>query len=350
MNSIYKQLDKIDDNKSLNEKWNVKNQRELKKLKENFKVRQYSLDWDDEYEWADEETFDTMEEAQIRFNELKEVIDNGEFDYAAIALVDENDNDISIYGEPERQKVTKEDVIEYLRDREEVSLTDEEFDYVVEDLWDAIWREMREGSRYETIDDVDMVELIDASDNPTHDLCYKLMGLLDDEEELDESIQGSDEAIEFAREYILDQHSWNDYDTHETESEFSITLWCGDEWDGDESEVKYKMSIEKLIELKDDEAAFEEYIDSCENSIDYEAAGNEFYRRAEEELNKHFNCTGAFLEPSTQLGQGRTFLFADDMRFDGSFDFQTGEDYIREDNFEGFLKLCKDSFTVVTDD
>lgn len=31
MSSIYKQMDKIDDNKSLNEKWNVKNQRELKK-------------------------------------------------------------------------------------------------------------------------------------------------------------------------------------------------------------------------------------------------------------------------------------------------------------------------------
>ena len=34
MNSIYKRLEKIDDTKSLNEKWNVKNQQELKKLKE----------------------------------------------------------------------------------------------------------------------------------------------------------------------------------------------------------------------------------------------------------------------------------------------------------------------------
>ena len=34
MNSIYKQMNKIDDNESLNEKWNVKNQSELKKLKE----------------------------------------------------------------------------------------------------------------------------------------------------------------------------------------------------------------------------------------------------------------------------------------------------------------------------
>lgn len=182
MNSIYEQMNNIDDSKSLNEKWNVKNQRELKKLKENFTVRQYSLNWEGEYEWEDEESFSTVDEAQIRFNELKEVIDNGEFDYAAIALVDENDNEISVYGETERQKVTKEDVISWLKDHEEVTLTDEEFESVVEDLWDAISREMWEDSVYETIDDVNMIELIDASDNPTHDLCYKLMGLLDDEE------------------------------------------------------------------------------------------------------------------------------------------------------------------------
>lgn len=165
-----------------------------------------------------------------------------------------------------------------------------------------------------------------------------------------ESIQGADEAIKLAREYILDVYSYNDYDTDETDSEFSMTLWCGDAWEGEEYEVTYKMSIEKLVELKDDQTAFEEYIDSCENSRDYEAAGDEFYRRAEEELDKHFNCTGAFLEPSTQMGQGRTFLFADDMSFDGSFDYQAGEDYIREDDFDGFLELCISSFTPVTDE
>lgn len=71
MNSIYKQMNEIDDNKSLDEKWNVKNQQELKKLKENFTVRQYSLNWDGEYEWENEESFNTVDEAQIRFNELK---------------------------------------------------------------------------------------------------------------------------------------------------------------------------------------------------------------------------------------------------------------------------------------
>lgn len=182
MNSIYEQMNKIDDSKSLNEKWNVKNQRELKKLKESFTVYQYSLDWDGEYQWEEEECFDTHEEALVRFNELKELIDNEEFDYAAIVMTDENDKEIAQYGEKERSCVTKDDVIEWLKDHEEVTLTDEEFESVVEDLWDAISSEMREVSMYETIDDVNMVELIDASDNPTHDLCYKLMGLLDDEE------------------------------------------------------------------------------------------------------------------------------------------------------------------------
>lgn len=77
-------------------------------------------------------------------------------------------------------KLKKRDVEKYLKSHQEVELSADEFTYVVEDLWNAISREMREGCIYETIDDVNMVELIDASDNPTHDLCYKLMGLLDD--------------------------------------------------------------------------------------------------------------------------------------------------------------------------
>lgn len=221
--SIYEQMNKIDDSKSLDEKWNVKNHRELKKLKENFTIYQYTLDWDGDYEWADEESFNTKDEAQTRFNELKELIDAGEFDYSAIAMEDETGNTIATYGEPEggpeTERVTKEDLIEYLRSIEEISLTDQEFDYVVEDLWDAISREMREGSKYKTIDDVDMVELIDASDNPTHDLCYKLMGLLDEDEKLSgedlrvaiseelpflEGERGPNATLEDAIEFIID--------------------------------------------------------------------------------------------------------------------------------------------------
>lgn len=80
-----------------------------------------------------------------------------------------------------------------------------------------------------------------------------------------------------------------------------------------------------------------------------EDQAGDFYHRAEKELEKHFNCTRAFLEPSTQNGVGRTFLFADDMNFDGSFDFEVGEDYIFDDDFDGFLALCKRSFTPTED-
>lgn len=83
---------------------------------------------------------------------------------------------------------------------------------------------------------------------------------------------------------------------------------------------------------------------------EHEELAQEFYERAEEEINKRFNCTGAFLEPSTQMGRGRTFLFADDMRFKGSFDFETGEEYIYNNDFDGFLQLVLNSFKPVVDE
>lgn len=86
------------------------------------------------------------------------------------------------------------------------------------------------------------------------------------------------------------------------------------------------------------------------HALDEGFEDNDFYQRAEKELEKHFNCTGAYLEPSTQNGVGRTFLFADDMSFDGSFDFEVGEDYIFDDDFEGFLALCKRSFKPALDE
>lgn len=54
MNSIYKQMDNIDDSKSLNEKWNVKNQRELKKLKESL-YDEDNYDDEDEYRYKESE-------------------------------------------------------------------------------------------------------------------------------------------------------------------------------------------------------------------------------------------------------------------------------------------------------
>lgn len=99
------------------------------------------------------------------------------------------------------------------------------------------------------------------------------------------------------------------------------------------------------ITYSDTEAEDEEDdVDDTYSTDDIEARGDEFYRSAEQELEKHFNCTGAYLEPSTQGGVGGVFLFADDMTFDGSFDFETGEEYIYEDDFDGFLRLCLNSF------
>lgn len=187
---------------------------------------------------------------------------------------------------------------------------------------------------------------------------YEQMNKIDDKESLNEKynvrtlkdvskLQESsskytvENVIDFAREHVLDNNNWNDYDVELDGDNLLVTIWTEDEY-GDEIERIFRMRISKLLELVEDEDAFASYID---DSTEYESVGDDFYERAAEELNKHFNCTGAYLEPSTQLGQGKTFLFADDMSFDGSFDFQTGEDYIKENDFEGFLKLCISSFT-----
>lgn len=73
MNSIFKKLDKIDDNKSLDEKWNVKNLRELKKLKE-------SLYDDDDYEDDYEDSYEDDELEQWNWDGLKDDIDTNIWD------------------------------------------------------------------------------------------------------------------------------------------------------------------------------------------------------------------------------------------------------------------------------
>lgn len=116
-------------------------------------------------------------------------------------------------------------------------------------------------------------------------------------------------------------------------------------------------SIYKKMNMIDDEESLDQTKSESLNESfndeydeDHEELAQEFYERAQEEINKHFNCTGAFLEPSTQMGQGRTFLFADDMRFEGSFDFETGEEYIYDNDFDGFLQLVLNSFKPVVDE
>ena len=153
--------------------------------------------------------------------------------------------------------------------------------------------------------------------------------------------------MDYIRSYLVSPYS--DYDYTIEGNALFLSCW-GEDSEGEEFETTFKLNIDKLVEYMDDEDALGNYIESGEEYTDYEARGDEFYRRAEKELEKHFGCTNAYLEPSTQLGQGSTFLFSDDMSFEGNFDYQTGEDYIREDNFDGFLQLCFDSFRPVTNE
>lgn len=169
---------------------------------------------------------------------------------------------------------------------------------------------------------------------------------------LNESLSDTqEEAIDITKDYILDNYSWSDWDSNVEGSTLTFTIWFDDDWGGeDSSETIFTLDINKLVEYMNDEEALGNYIESGEDYTNYEARGQEFYERAEKELEKHFGCTNAYLEPSTQMGRGGTFLFADDMSFEGNFDYQTGEEYIREDNFDGFLQLCLDSFTPRTDE
>lgn len=102
--------------------------------------------------------------------------------------------------------------------------------------------------------------------------------------------------------------------------------------------------FDKNLKNKKNEAFDDEYDE------EHEELAQEFYGRAQEEINKQFNCTGALLDPSTQMGRGRVFLFADNMRFEGSFDFETGEEYIYNNDFDGFLQLVLNSFKPVVDE
>lgn len=112
----------------------------------------------------------------------------------------------------------------------------------------------------------------------------------------------------------------------------------------------------KMNMINDEESLDQTKSESLNESFDdyydeeFEERAQEFYERANEEIEKHFNCTGAFLEPSTQMGRGGVFLFADDMSFEGTFDFETGEEYIYNNDFDGFLQLVLNSFKPVVDE
>lgn len=192
-----------------------------------------------------------------------------------------------------------------------------------------------------------MQDLIEAL-NRAHEL---------DEARLHESEYTDSEILNLVREIVQD--GWWDTNYSETLNgdNLRISVEAPEDEDGRTTTIVFNLSMKKLRSMMPDDDAIWNYVDvssSTENElnkpVDHEDQASDFYHRAEQELEKHFNCTGAFLEPSTQNGVGRTFLFADDMSFDGSFDFETGEDYIFEDDFDGFLALCKRSFTPTEDE
>ena len=89
---------------------------------------------------------------------------------------------------------------------------------------------------------------------------------------------------------------------------------------------------------------------SEEHTKDSNSFAAAYYEAAQEAIEEKYGCTGAFLEPSTQCGMGGIFLFADDMTFEGSADFVTGEEYIHDEDMEGFISFILGSFYPVEDE
>lgn len=129
----------------------------------------------------------------------------------------------------------------------------------------------------------------------------------------------------------------------------AIEYWREDEY-GDECDYLKELDndqIETLEKVIDTPEELETFLDGI---IFSEGDPDEFYQKAQEAIEEEFGCTGAYLEPSTQCGRGGVFLFADDMSFEGTFDFETGEEYIRENDLAGFINLALSSFTPCEDE
>ena len=235
MESIYNQLNRIDDKESLSEKYNVRTFGDLKKLVEAVGDKLYRVDiFSYSYSRMNPKPhtsrlmpkeFNTLDDALEFFNRVTK-LDQVEYtflkntstscvEYVRIVSptnVVEKEWYHPTYGSHHESKTTstvkKSDVEKYLRSHQEAELSEKEFKYVVEDLWNAIQRELQAGSVYNTIEDVNMSELIDASDNPTHDLCYKLLGLYNDDP-LDEELIQEDTRAQLIKKIKQDLNGAN---------------------------------------------------------------------------------------------------------------------------------------------
>lgn len=235
MESIYNQMNKIDDKESLNEKYNVKTLTGLKKLTEAANDNLYRVDIfcytysrmnpKPHSQKLMPKEFNTLDDALEFFYRVTKP-DQSEYtflDNTSTSCVEyvrifspegavEKEWYHPTWGSHHKSKTTnkvkKRDVERYLKSHQEVELSADEFTYVVNDLWNAIQNEVQEGSVYNTIEDVNMIELIDASDNPTHDLCYKLLGLYNDDQ-LDEEVLQEDTRAQLIKKIKQDLNGAN---------------------------------------------------------------------------------------------------------------------------------------------
>lgn len=133
-------------------------------------------------------------------------------------------------------------------------------------------------------------------------------------------------------------------------NKYELTVYKEADSESDGGKIRYNVNLADVIDIVDDEDALEAYLDECSTVVDYETLGQEYYEKAEKAAEDHFGCTNAFLEPSTQGGRGGVFLFADDMTFNGVMDFEESEEYIYNEDLEGFIEKVLSSFYIYNDE
>lgn len=157
------------------------------------------------------------------------------------------------------------------------------------------------------------------------------------------------------KDVLYDEYG-NIYDTVDTidleNGMYALTVYTSSEYAYDEvgSKTTYNINLAEVVDIIDDEEALLKYLEACSEYVNYEDLAQEYYTKAEEAIEQKYGCKNAYLEPSTQAGRGGVFLFADDMTFDGSMDFETSEEYVYEENLEGFIEMVLSSFYPYEDD
>lgn len=98
------------------------------------------------------------------------------------------------------EAVSKNSLIKWLKNHADQDVSAEDFNTLVDNLWSVIEKENAErkyyGMGYKSIEEVDVPQLIDSSDNPVHDIGYRLLGWIYDDD-IDENLNESDDDNDF---------------------------------------------------------------------------------------------------------------------------------------------------------